>query len=153
MDNTNIIYMLPDLSNDSCSVDDVDLKLRRDKHIFQDKTNYRNDKKPRAIREQVWIHYVGRQFETKCFVTWCQNMINVFDYQAGHDVPKSKGGTMDINNLRPICSRCNLCMGNDYTIQEWNKLSSVISLVLPEIPVKKRLILTIFNRFKRLLKI
>ena len=38
------------------------------------------------------------------------------------DVPESKGGSLDINNLKPICARCNLSMGDKYTIEEWNNL-------------------------------
>jgi len=39
------------------------------------------------------------------------------------DIPESKGGTLDIKNLKPICARCNLSMSDNYTIQEWIKLS------------------------------
>ena len=35
----------------------------------------------------------------------------------------SKGGISDINNLKPICARCNLSTFNKYTIQEWIQLS------------------------------
>ena len=52
-----------------------------------------------------------------------KNEINVFDFHVGHDVPESKGGELDINNLKPICTRCNLSMSDNYTIQEWSKLS------------------------------
>jgi 5-methylcytosine-specific restriction endonuclease McrA len=75
---------------------------------------------PKALREQVWIHYLGTTFETKCTVSWCKNQINTFNYHVGHDQPESKGGTLAITNLRPICARCNLSMGSTYTIQEWN---------------------------------
>lgn len=77
---------------------------------------------PKALREQVWLHYIGKKFNTTCYVKWCKNEINVFDYHTGHDIPESKGGAMVLENLRPICSRCNLSMGNTYTIQEWMKL-------------------------------
>ena len=42
---------------------------------------------------------------------------------GAHDQPESKGGTLDVNNLKPICSRCNHSMSNNYTIEEWDKLS------------------------------
>lgn len=77
---------------------------------------------PKRIREVVWNTYNGEMYSSKCNVMWCQNQINVFNYQVGHDVPDSKGGTFHIHNLRPICCNCNLSMGNKYTIQEWNKL-------------------------------
>ena len=76
---------------------------------------------PRALREQVWLVHVGPKFQYKCRVSWCTNTMNVFDFQCGHNIPESKGGTTDVQNLVPICSRCNLSMGNQFTIDEWNK--------------------------------
>jgi hypothetical protein len=77
---------------------------------------------PKRIREVVWNTYNGETYSSKCYVPWCSNIINVFNYQVGHDIPESKGGTYDIGNLLPICSNCNLSMGNKWTIQEWGKL-------------------------------
>ena len=78
---------------------------------------------PKALREQVWIQYAGKHFERKCLIPWCKNIITVFDFHVGHDLPECKGGKTEIENLRPICIRCNLSMGSQYTIQEWAKLS------------------------------
>jgi 5-methylcytosine-specific restriction endonuclease McrA len=75
---------------------------------------------PKALREQVWLVKVGRVFEIKCKVSWCTNKMTVFDYQCGHNVPESKGGGTILDNLVPICSRCNVSMGNQYTIDEWD---------------------------------
>jgi len=78
---------------------------------------------PKALREQVWITHAGRAFEHKCHIPWCQNTMTVFDFHVGHDIPESVGGATEIHNLRPICSRCNLSMGSQYTITEWSRLS------------------------------
>lgn len=78
---------------------------------------------PKALREQVWITYAGRVFHRKCLVPWCQNTMTVFDFHVGHDVPESQGGATELANLRPICSRCNLSMGSQYTVQQWSRLS------------------------------
>ena len=78
---------------------------------------------PTAIRQQVWLTYAGPVFQTKCLVPWCKNLMSVFDYHVGHNIPESKGGLTEISNLRPICSRCNLSMGKTYTITEWCTLS------------------------------
>ena len=79
---------------------------------------------PKALREQLWIRNFGKTFEHKCYVSWCENTITVFDFHVGHDQPESKGGTLAIENLKPLCSRCNQSMGNKYTIQEWTELMS-----------------------------
>ena len=78
---------------------------------------------PKAIREQCWIQVFGEEFKQKCYINWCENEINVFDFHVGHDKPESEGGTLDVSNLKPICARCNLSMSNNYTIQEWDALN------------------------------
>jgi 5-methylcytosine-specific restriction endonuclease McrA len=82
---------------------------------------YVKKKIPKAIREQLWIQKIGKKFESKCKTTWCRNKMNVFDFQAGHDIPECKGGSSELANLLPICSRCNLSMGSQHTFKEWCK--------------------------------
>jgi 5-methylcytosine-specific restriction endonuclease McrA len=93
--------------------------IYKNKHKRKRKTRI-----PKAIREQCWLKNMGEVFETTCYIHWCKNKINVFNFQVGHDIPESKGGSLNIDNLKPICCRCNLSMGNRYTIQEWNKLKN-----------------------------
>lgn len=83
----------------------------------------RKQKIPAAIQEAIWIQKMGRVFEGKCLTTWCPNKITVFDFHSGHDIPESKGGAVSIENLYPICARCNLSMGDRYTFQEWCAMS------------------------------
>jgi len=91
---------------------------------------------PKALREQVWLVHMGKVFESKCKVTWCENRINAFDFQCGHNIPESKGGKTTIQNLIPICGRCNLSMGDQYSIDEWNrKFSSPIPPKHIRVPV------------------
>ena len=81
---------------------------------------------PKALREQVWLEFIGRQYDSKCTVKWCKNKITVYDFHVGHNIPESKGGLTVLENLRPICARCNLSMGNQYSIDEWNKLGNSV---------------------------
>ena len=82
---------------------------------------------PKALREQVWLTRIGTKYSAKCATAWCANVMTVFDFQCGHDIPESKGGLLILENLYPICSRCNLSMSNTYTFKEWNKISSPLS--------------------------
>jgi hypothetical protein len=84
----------------------------------------RKDTISKALREQVWLRHAGRVFECKCPTEWCQNMITVFDFESGHDIPESKGGHTSVENLFPICARCNKGMGNRFTFREWQTLYS-----------------------------
>lgn len=110
----------------------VNKKVNKKAVILKDKINKTNNKTdnktdkyikkniPKALREQVWIKYNGKRFNKKCYVKWCKNDINCFNFDCGHDVPESKGGKTVIENLKPICRNCNLSMGNSLTIKEWN---------------------------------
>ena len=80
----------------------------------------RKKKIPKAIREQLWLHDMGRVFEGKCKTSWCMNTVTLFDFQCGHNIPESKGGPLSLDNLIVICSRCNTSMGNQYTFKEWS---------------------------------
>ena len=82
----------------------------------------RKENIPRALREQVWLRYMNNKLNGKCLIPWCQNTMTAFDFHVGHNIPESKGGTLDISNLRPICARCNLSMSSNYTIDQWTAL-------------------------------
>ena len=79
---------------------------------------------PLALREQVWLLYMGDKFfKQKCSVKWCENIITPFSFECGHNIPESKGGATDLTNLQPICSKCNKSMGDEYTIDQFSALS------------------------------
>jgi 5-methylcytosine-specific restriction endonuclease McrA len=88
---------------------------------------YKKGTIPKALRETLWIKSFGKKFEAKCSISWCLNKITVYDFHAGHNIPECKGGQTVLENLVPICSRCNLSMGSQYSIKEWEKLGSPIS--------------------------
>ena len=50
---------------------------------------YKKANIPKAIREQTWVQTFGEVYSHKCYVSWCENEISVFDYHVGHDVPES----------------------------------------------------------------
>ena len=79
---------------------------------------------PVKLREEVWIKQMGRTFEGKCPTTWCTYTITVFDFESGHNIPESRGGPTTIENLVPICSRCNRSMGSQHTFDQWCQMYS-----------------------------
>ena len=89
----------------------------------------RKSKIPAALREQVWLQSCGRVYEMKCRIEWCNNTMTVHDFHCGHNVPECRGGKTLLNNLVPICARCNLSMGSTYTIDEWSTFSRSIERV------------------------
>ena len=98
-------------------------RKKRERKRNKRKKSTRKATIPKAIREQTWIQTFGEVFSHKCYVSWCENNINVFDFHVGHDTPESKGGELAVSNLKPICARCNLSMSNNYTIKQWDNLN------------------------------
>lgn len=90
---------------------------------------YKKKAIPAALRQQVWILKMGKCFQGKCKTTWCMNQITVYSFEAGHNIPESKGGTTDIENLIPICRQCNMSMSNTYTFDEWCMFSRGVKSV------------------------
>lgn len=96
-------------------------KSQQSKHKNQKK--YRKQKIPIALRQACWVRQFGETYQHKCFVDWCHRKISCFDFEVGHNLPESKGGSLDLDNLRPICRQCNIGMGNTYTIDQWRLLN------------------------------
>ncbi len=84
-------------------------------------TKPRKTKIKAALREQVWLRYTGPKYESKCATYWCENKINVFNFQCGHLEAEAKGGPTTVENLIPLCSRCNQSMGTMH-MNDWNQL-------------------------------
>ena len=95
--------------------------MRSKKIKIAPNVTYAKQKIPLALREQVWIKIMGRIFEGKCPTKWCANIITVFNFESGHNIPESKGGATVLENLVPLCTRCNRSMGNQYSFEEWSK--------------------------------
>lgn len=65
------------------------------------------------VRRQVWDTHIGEDVAvSKCMC--CEDIrITQHNYICGHVIADSNGGTLDIENLRPICAVCNDAMGNE----------------------------------------
>lgn len=117
---------------------ELDIKMEKNKRI-QINSGYSKKKIPKKIKEQIWINYNGEKYSGKCAIRWCSTQLNVWNFQAGHNIPESKGGSIEVDNLIPICDRCNLSMSNNYTIDEWNKKGSTTEKI------------TLYNKIKNII--
>ena len=106
----------------------------------------RNKKKTisKKLKEEVWIKHFGEIFSAKCPISWCSHKITVFCFEAGHNIPESKGGRTAIDNLIPICGECNRSMGDRYTIIEFSAIHEASKPTPSPTIVKKQ------NFFQRL---
>jgi len=65
---------------------------------------------PKSVKERVWAIHIGMdKAEGKCFAG-CGRTIHMMDFEVGHNKAVSKGGSNRLDNLRPICKKCNRSM-------------------------------------------
>jgi hypothetical protein len=75
------------------------------------------EKIPESVRYKVWDTYIGlEKAMDKCFC--CNAMIiQIGSFQCGHVVSEYHGGLIRIDNLRPICAKCNCSMGKKNMVE------------------------------------
>lgn len=100
-------------SSDSDSDNDSDSdfeEVESEKVESEDEKITKRKSIPSKVRHIVWRKYIGTTMNGKC---WCCNdNIKFENWHAGHVVPVSKGGSDSPDNLRPLCSLCNLSMSD-----------------------------------------
>jgi hypothetical protein len=65
---------------------------------------------PQTLRFAVWNKYFEKKTEDKCLC--CKYMpLYITNFDCGHIISHKHGGTIHIDNLKPICRTCNLSMG------------------------------------------
>lgn len=93
----------------STTVDNVDLyKFARER-----------DKIPKTLRTQVWNKRNGNTLEGGCYV--CNRELCYENMECGHVVPFAYNGSVELENLEPICKTCNRDMGIMH-LNEYKKL-------------------------------
>lgn len=68
---------------------------------------------PNSIRRKAWNTHIGikiGEIECLCCKT---NLISQHQFTCGHIISRADGGTIAMDNLRPICNDCNNDMGNE----------------------------------------
>ena len=66
---------------------------------------------PKVLKKTIWNEYVGKIHRHAICICCCDNMIENDDCHYGHIISEADGGETNINNLLPICSKCNGSMG------------------------------------------
>ena len=69
------------------------------------------NKIPPKIRMCVWNHYFGNNENGKCPICNKEIKVGKNGFHCGHIISHANGGNISIDNLRPLCSDCNIDMG------------------------------------------
>jgi len=67
------------------------------------------EKIPKKLKHDVWKNFTNKT-EIECPIKKCTNKISFDDFHVGHIISEHNGGKLEISNLKPICSTCNLKM-------------------------------------------
>ena len=66
---------------------------------------------PKKIKDDCWNKFIGKNVGG-VFCLVCDNdKIYQNNFEAGHIISENNGGEILLENLLPICSKCNKCMG------------------------------------------
>ncbi len=89
-----------------------EFKLKVDKIKIENppKINTKKNRIPSIIKQHVWDENIGLvNGMSNCFC--CRtNIIYQINFHCGHIISEKNGGLITKDNLRPVCSKCNLCM-------------------------------------------
>jgi hypothetical protein len=66
---------------------------------------------PQKVRHDVWENFFGKDYnEHNCPI--CNlTLISIIKFEVGHIISVANGGDNNIENLKPICEKCNRSMG------------------------------------------
>lgn len=79
-------------------------------YIFMKSENETKRKSfPKSLRHSLWRETFQDSMNGYCFVCSCS--VNIENFHAGHIISVKNGGTDNKDNLRVVCSLCNLSMG------------------------------------------
>jgi len=71
----------------------------------------KNKSIPKSLKKKVWDHYIGANVGMAKCMCCDHQIIRQIEFHCGHVVAEACGGKMSVENMRPICSQCNLSMG------------------------------------------
>ena len=103
--------MPPPVAPQPVTENDVKIITHEKKITITQKTKIPKKQIAEALKTSVWNKYIGlEQGSAPCYC--CQTTrITQREFDTGHVIAEISGGKTHIDNLRPICRKCNLSMG------------------------------------------
>lgn len=76
----------------------------------------RKSKIPKNVKINVWNTHIDPNIQRHKCLCCKKSIISITEFHVGHVISENAGGTLEINNLRPICASCNYSMGTSNMI-------------------------------------
>lgn len=83
----------------------------------KENNSYKKKYIPLVLKRRVWNEWIGNKIGTyKCL---CCKLTDItqLSFHCGHVIAEKNGGTLTVDNLRPICQSCNSSMGTNNMIE------------------------------------
>ena len=71
---------------------------------------YKKKQIPKTLKMTVWYTHIGKEIGMVKCPCCNSNEISQMDFDCGHVIAESKGGSTTVENLKPICNKCNRSM-------------------------------------------
>jgi hypothetical protein len=65
---------------------------------------------PKVVKDLSWNKWIGEDVARAKCMCCSVNEIKMSSFHCGHVIAEANGGKLSIENLKPICSACNLSM-------------------------------------------
>ena len=117
-----------------CGKRDIQITIQSSfpKNILKDSQAKKNPIPPK-LRQEVWETNIGDKLWGNCFV--CLMRISAFEYSCGHIISESKGGSMELSNMKVVCKSCNSKMGTQNMLEfKKNRYSTADAPVPVSVP-------------------
>jgi hypothetical protein len=102
-------------SSNKQSIDEFEILVAQIENNIKDKkyAGQKDGNVPSTLRHKVWTVYVSEIYrKSKCFC--CRsNEIEESNFVCGHIISHHNGGSVALENLRPICAQCNNSMRSE----------------------------------------
>lgn len=109
--------------------EEEDIKTEVNLETIKDsKPVYKKKNIPKQVKILCWNLYIGEDKNSSKCVCCNSTTINITSFHCGHVIAEVNGGETNINNLRPVCSGCNLSMAS----MNMDDFIKMIRINLPE---------------------
>jgi hypothetical protein len=89
---------------------------------------YRKQTIPKTLKIKVWDFYIGEKNGIGICLCCNEEKIKAAHFECGHVISEYNGGPTCLENLRPICSRCNRSIGS----KNMDKFMDIYSFTKPK---------------------
>ena len=80
---------------------------------------YKKQHIPKQLKRNVWSCFAGNNKKMKCPMD-CGRSITMEKHHCGHIKAEKKGGELKMDNLKPVCAKCNQMMQQNH-MYEWKE--------------------------------